>query len=216
MSNPYDMMDRNIALHLASESGKFGKLNVEREITLYAKMTNLAELQGLPMETHEQWKLDMGNDKLRSRLRLIDGKTYTMCTKRKNSAGDAMLEAESEISEALYNELLNIAHHGYAKTRYTYHIPDTDLCYEIDVFFNAMGVPHPWVKIDLEYPADLPKLPVFPFQVDQDCTIVGDDMDDDEAKFVDSLWEEEWSRLDSTRSSLDPFYNRDKYLDQKK
>lgn len=187
---------------------EFGKLTVERELTLYAKLSNLRELEPLASIQQIQWKLDLGNDDVKFRARLENGKVHTICCKRPNPNGDGMLEVETTVTAGFWQQMIVLfGNHGYKKTRYLYPIPDTNLKFEIDVFLTESGQPHPWVKIDLEYPQDLQNFPTLPFSIDQDCLIIGNEMNSLEADFVDKLWEDEWSRLDSTKGSLDLFYN---------
>lgn len=189
---------------LALGTEQFGKLNLEKELTLYVKLDNLEQIQSLPSEVHEQWRLNVG-DGPRMRLRLINGKRHTICSKRPNTSGSGMLEAESDISPAFYNEMLvAFGSHGYKKTRYIYDIPGTELKYEIDVFYAMSGQQHPWVKVDLEYPQTLDTVPQFPFSFSE--VIVGSDMSRQDEQLVDRLWEDEWSRLDSAKGSMDPLY----------
>lgn len=203
-----DILGKSVDARISLGLEEFGKLNVERELTIYAKLSNLRDLDSLTRIEQIQWKLNLGDGDVKFRARQEDGKVHTICCKRPNPNGDGLLEIETTVTPGFWQQMvLLFGNHGYKKTRYIYNIPDTNMKYEIDVFLNASGNPHPWVKIDLEYPQNLDKLPVFPFSIDNDSVIVGNDMNFQEEEFVNGLWEDEWSRLDSTKGTLDLFYN---------
>ncbi len=188
-------------------------VGLERELTFYVKLSDFSSLEGLTAIQQEQWKLDLKGqvDGARFRARVEDGKVHSICCKIPHKSGEGMIEAETEVNKEFFDFIVKTTgHHGYKKTRYIYPIPETDLKFEIDVFLSESGNPHPFVKVDLEYPKDLPELPSFPFPVDVDTAIDGNDMTKEEEEFVDNLWENEWSRLDSTKGSLDPYYNQSK------
>ncbi len=86
-------------------------------------------------------------------------------------------EVELTATESMFMLFAMAAENGMAKRRYTFPIPGTQLSWEIDRFFkNALAAElpvdqitsdhfHPWVKIDLEHPAEfsLSDVPTFPF-----------------------------------------------------
>ena len=186
-------------------------VGVERELTFYVKMSDLSVLNSLEAIDQEQWKLDLKgpNETGRFRARLENGKVHSICCKFPRKSGDGMVEAETLVNKEFWDFAIKMfGHHGYKKTRYIYPVPGTDLKFEIDVFLSESGRQHPYVKVDLEYPADIPVLPEFPFPVDEDTAIDGNDMTKEEEAFVDDLWENQWSRLDSAKGALDPYYNQ--------
>lgn len=194
---------------LAAED--FGGVSLEREITFYVKLSDLTVLQNLESIEQIQWKLDLkGNHPdARFRARQENGKLHSICCKIPHKSGEGNVEAETEVDAEFWNFMIKcFGNHGYKKTRYIYPIPETDLKFEIDVFISESGQQHPFVKVDLEYPTDMPALPPFPFEIDRDTVIDGTDPSEEEEKFIDNLWENEWSRLDSAKGSLDPYYNQ--------
>lgn len=194
---------------LAAE--QFGGVGVERELTFYVKMSDLSVLQELTSIDQIQWKLDLkgSNPEARFRARLEDGKTHSICCKIPHRDGEGNVEAETIVDKDFWNFMIKcFGHHGYKKTRYIYPIPETDLKFEIDVFISESGQQHPYVKVDLEYPTNIPVLPPFPFEVDKDSVIDGTDPSKEEEEFIDDLWENQWSRLDSAKGDLDPYYNQ--------
>lgn len=197
-------------LNLASE--EFGGVGLERELTFYVKMSDLNDLKSLDSIEQLQWRLDLKDSKrpdAKFRARQEDGKLHSICCKIPHKTGEGDVEAETEVNAEFWNFMVKLfGNHGYKKTRYIYPIPETDLKFEIDVFLSESGQQHPFVKVDLEYPSTLPALPPFPFEIDQDTAIDGSNPDKEEQDFIDNLWENEWSRLDSAKGDLDPYYNQ--------
>lgn len=194
---------------LAAE--EFGGVGLERELTFYVKLSDLTVLNSLTAIEQIQWKLDLKGKypEARFRARLEDSKVHSICCKVPHRSGEGMVEAETEVNAEFWNFLVKTCgHHGYKKTRYIYPIPETNLKFEIDVFISESGQQHPYVKVDLEYPTSLPALPSFPFEIDMDSAIDGTNPTEEEEKFIDDLWENQWSRLDSAKGDLDPFYNQ--------
>lgn len=186
-------------------------VGIERELTFYVKLSDLTVLDNLTAIKQVQWKLDLkgAHPEARFRAREEDGKVHSICCKIPHRSGEGMVEAETIVNKEFWDFVTKFfGNHGYKKTRYIYPIPETDLKFEIDVFLSESGQPHPYVKVDLEYPKDLQSIPNFPFPVDEDTAIDGGDMTKEEEQFVDDLWENQWSRLDSAKGDLDPYYNR--------
>lgn len=184
-----------------------GKVHVEREFTIYAHMIDLSQLDDCESkETHEQWKLPLASDKVRARLRLIDDRRHTMAVK-KPLDGDSMgcYEVESDISPDMYKFLRLVSTDGYKKIRYNKQIPNSNLKWEIDVFFDQTGNPHPWVKIDMEIDINKDAFPKFPFDLSE-IIIMDDELTNEQKSFIDNLWNVEWTKLDSAREDLDVVY----------
>lgn len=209
-TNPMRIIEQLFGSRIALAVENYG-VGVERELTFYVKMSDLSVLENLTAIKQEQWKLDLKGEHpdAKFRARVEDGKAHSICCKIPHRSGEGMVEAETLVNDEFYNFMIKFfGHHGYKKTRYIYPIPETDLKFEIDVFLSESGHPHPYVKVDLEYPEALMVMPAFPFPVDEDTAIIGNEMTKEEEAFVDDLWENQWSRMDSTKGSLDPYYNR--------
>lgn len=204
------IIERLLGKKYALATEDTGGVQLERELVFYVKMTDLKVLDELPCVEHVQWQLDLTSPvpNARWRARLEDNKVHSITCKIPHTSGEGMVEATSITDPDFWEfHVRNFGHHGYKKTRYNYAIPNTNLKFEIDVFLSESGQPHPYVKVDLEYPHDLPELPNFPFAVDEDTAIDGTNPTPEEKKFIDDLWENEWSRLDSAKGDLDPYYN---------
>ena len=183
--------------NLGVESEVIGKPNRELEYTIYAELKDMTALQKAPMvEEHEQWRLPLQKDgRVKTRLRLINGRRFTMTAKQTQEGVDGCLEITNDITDVMFQMLKAMAVDGYKKTRYSFPIAGTDKKWEIDVFLDKMGKPHNWVKIDLEVdkkPIDLP-----PFEIPVGRFIVEGHANPEEEKWVRKLWEEEWVKLDS-------------------
>jgi hypothetical protein len=174
-------------------------------------MSDFKALEQITPIEQIQWQLDLKgpNPEARFRARVENGKVHSICCKIPHKDGEGNHEAETIVDPAFWEfNVKNFGHHGYKKNRYVYPIPETDLKFEIDVFLSESGQPHPFVKVDLEYPSTLPELPYFPFPVDDNTAIDGNNPSKEEQEFIDDLWENQWSRLDSAKGDLDPYYNR--------
>jgi len=186
-----------MSLTLALE-GIDGKMFREIEYTFYAKIKDLADLEkASAKEEQEQWRLPLNAEKpVKARLRLINGRIYTMCTKMKQKGQIGCSEVEIDIGHDMYQMLKMTATDGYKKTRYIYPVPNTDRKWEVDVFLGMDGKPHVWVKIDFEVSSPDDELPSLPFEVEEIIVENGPEFDSSQERFVRSLWECEWSKLD--------------------
>jgi CYTH domain-containing protein len=174
-----------------------GKLQQELEFTIYAKVSNLRQIETLAVrqERHEQWDLPIDKPTAldgRVRLRKIDDQQTTMTTKIRRKGNVAFEEVNLDISEAAFNHLREFCKRGFNKTRYDIPIPNTSLKWEVDVFFAQSGVPHNWVKIDLEVDDLNVRIPDLPFEV-EDCFFADEpNLPADKRQLLDDLWNVEW------------------------
>lgn len=183
---------------LSFESLANGKLNKEMEYTFYVKLKDLSQLDTAHViEEHEQWRIPIDTESsFRMRIRKINGRIYTMATKLKRKGMAGFEEVEATISQDQYEHFLNVANDGYKKTRYCFQIPGTELKWEVDVFLDRVGGKHPWAKVDLEVNDPHMKMPDFPLDYEEFILDNGPDQTMEEMRFVRSLWDSEWSRLD--------------------
>lgn len=190
------------ALGLESLNGEAEK---EVELTIYAELSNLLELEqgSYEREKQEQWKLPIDHKEIRGRIRLIDDTTYTMCFKEPCGPKGSNIEVEQEITKDTFNILRQTAYDGILKTRYKIPALGTSLVWEVDVFTDQRGKLHPWVKIDLELEyADQP-IPEFPLTVSNFIYADDANLSANEKSRIDNLWKREWSKLDGIRSDLE-------------
>lgn len=176
-----------------------GKLNQEIEITVYARLPDLAILEKAPTkEEHEQWQLPFEiKGAVKARLRMIDNRRYTMTTKAKRPGVTGVEEVNFDIPEAAFKHLKETATNGYKKTRYNFPIPGTDRKWEVDVFMDKSGSPHNWVKIDIELKSKDDEIPLIDTDLGATEFIIENHprtTKEEEAK-IRSLWENEWQQI---------------------
>lgn len=195
------MSTQSLRLAASLEGLINGKACRELEYTFYARIVNMRDLDNaIEKEEHEQWKLPLENDRsghIRARLRLINNRRPTMATKVYRPGVLGAEEVESDISMDMFTHLRLAAEDGYKKTRYNYPIPGTNRKWEVDVFMGRDGNPHPWVKIDLEVETPNDPIPELPIEVTDLIVQNGPKYGVEERRFVRSLWETEWQKLDA-------------------
>lgn len=185
---------------ISTESIIDGRARPEVELTLYVEMVNIDDLKlAASKEDFEQWNLpecDKESCRTKSRIRSINGRRWILTTKTKpNTSADGCIEVECDISKDMFDSLRNMGHGGYNKTRYYFPIPGTGLTWEVDVFSGMDGLPHPWVKLDLEVPSLDILLPPWPFPI-RDYVVDGDRIDYQQKEIISRLWDEEWVSID--------------------
>jgi len=193
------MMSKYYIPDLSLEGVINGKKARELEYTIYAELKDFSQLETAPeRELHEQWRLPLAKEgAVKARLRLINGRRWTMTTKAKRNGQLGCEEVDADISEDLFNHLREMATHGYKKTRYSFPIPNTNRKWEIDVFMDKSGKVHPWVKIDLEI--DNPNDPIPDFNLDIVKFIIENHKSTtpEQERFIKALWESEWAQIDA-------------------
>ncbi len=186
-------------LRIALEGVINGKAARELEYTFYGKVANFEQLQeAVEVEEHEQWTLPLDTEQpIRTRLRLINNRRPTITTKLKRPGVLGFEEVNSDISNDLYQHLKIAAIDGYKKTRYNFPVHGTPLKWEIDVFLDRSGNPHPWVKIDFEVNDPKDRIPDLPIDITEIIIDGGPKQTLEEKRFVRLLWESEWQRIDA-------------------
>lgn len=182
---------------LGLESYIDGKAHPEVELTLYAEMVDLTDLEhATSKEEHEQWRLpELEDCPTRARIRGVNNRRWILTTKTKpNTSAEGCIEVENDISKDMFESLKKMGSDGYYKTRYFFPIPNTGLVWEVDVFRDISGNNHPWVKLDLEVPSSDVDLPPWPFKL-RDFVIDGSS-DMRSKSIINKLWGEDWSRID--------------------
>jgi hypothetical protein len=174
----------NLTLSPALEERSDGAALKEREFVFYARIKDGYEFPPTDnKERQEQWTIkipqtDANAAKGDIRVRKTDlfdhgdlGQTeYVLTTKVRNGGPEGDDEVPIPSSEDQFNHFKRLAESGMLKDRYTYDIPGTDLKWEVDAFLKPGGGYHPWVKLDLEVPADAPKdfgIPEYPIEAEE-------------------------------------------------
>lgn len=169
----------------------------EIEYTIYAFLKDMSQLEKAPeREEHEQWRIPFATESaVKARIRAVNGRRWTMTTKAKRAGMIGVEEENIDITGRLFSHLREAGIDGYKKVRYSFPIANTDRKWEIDVFMDKLGKPHPWVKIDLEVADANEKIPEFDLSVGE-FIIERDDNTPEEERKIRSLWDNEWLKLD--------------------
>ena len=175
-----------------------GERHVEREYTAYAQVADFGWTERAhEHELHEQWTLPYQDTPIRGRLRLINNRRYTEAVKQPLKGEEGHYECECDISPDMFEMKKLACKSGYLKDRYNFHVPETGLKWEIDVFRSKSGGRSNWIKIDLEYIKPNDPVPAFPFEIVEGTLIIEERvMSEHDRDFIDSLWDDEWLKLD--------------------
>jgi hypothetical protein len=166
----------------ALEERSDGAAQKEREYVFYARLKpDFVFPQTGNVERQEQWtikieKTDANGAKGDIRVRKTDffdhgdlGKSeYVLTTKIRLEEGVDEIPIPSTADQ--FEHFKKLAESGMIKDRYTYTIDASELVWEVDAYLKPGGGYHPWVKIDLEVPADAPAdfpIPEFPFEAEE-------------------------------------------------
>jgi len=158
------------AVGLALEAETDGKARIEREMVFYCKVKDFSFLgHAVHTEFQEQWQIKVpktdensGSARIRSRYSVgLDGvKSYVLTSKLKMESGESEVEIPS--SPDSHHHFKVISDQGMRKVRYVFPIGDSELNFEVDVYFNSKDADEntprtdetfsPWVKVDIEVP----------------------------------------------------------------
>lgn len=148
--------------------------NKEIEYVFIGKIKNLDDLKkAFKVERQEQWEIKtLRNSRLKGfgggtiRVRSYDDKRFELTFKHYlNDAKSTILQAEEkdiEIDHATFNMIKALCPMGSIKARHHFHVPNSPLIWEYDVYSDAHGKFLQWCKIDLEVPSINTVLPDFP------------------------------------------------------
>lgn len=183
------------------EAAADGQTRVEKEIVTYGKIVDHEELKKADRkEEQEQWELRVRvEDNVYGgciRIRCIDGSKYILTTKTfKPDKGD-LTETEVELGKEeganMLAEFKKLSTGGMIKTRYFFNVPDSDLIWEVDVYYDEKGEPKTWCKIDLEVPDLRIKRPELPIQLKDAREIPAKNRSEEDQKFLERLMDKEF------------------------
>lgn len=178
-----------------------GQTRVEKEIVTYGKIVDMDDLKKADRkEEQEQWEIRMKDDKHQYggciRIRCIDGKTYILTTKTfkpdKGDLEETEMELPKDVGANMLQEFKKLSSGGMIKTRYFFDVPDSDLVWEVDVYFDEKGKPREWCKIDLEVTDMRTKRPELPIQLTDAREIPPKNRSEDQQRFLERLMEKEF------------------------
>lgn len=156
------------SLAVALESTPEGKLEREIELVFYAKVDNLDwTQQAAETELQEQWevRLPARHDPNGSgvvRTRAVNNSEYSIGMKYRTKGKEGSLEVEHPITKEMFDVYKLFATSGFIKRRHKFPVPDSDLVWEVDLYYDRDGKPFDWVKIDLEVPNMSVERPPYP------------------------------------------------------
>lgn len=164
--------------YLSQEAIDSPKTILEQEYVFYVRITNFKQLENAAhAEKHEQWQIKIpstddnaGSGSIRARkVTSADGTiSYELTTKSKTKKGN--IETTIPATEENFTQIAFMANSGMRKDRYTFHIPNSDLSFEVDVFPDGKAGYYTWAKIDLEVKSPLSSFPELPIQVEEIIT----------------------------------------------
>ncbi len=178
-----------------------GQTRVEKEIVLYGKIQDFKELEKADSkEDQEQWEIRHQSDGSPYagcvRIRCIDGKTYILTTKTYKPDKGNLFETETElppkVGKNIMEEFKKLSSGGMLKTRYVFKVPESELLWEIDVYYDESGNPRTWCKVDLEVEDLRTKRPDLPITLKDVREIPAKNRSEDDQKFLDRLMTREF------------------------
>lgn len=183
------------------EANADGQTRVEKEIVTYGKIVDFDELKKADRkEEQEQWEIRTRDEKnLYSgciRIRCLNGSKYILTTKTfKGEKGNLMeteVELPADVGVNMLEEFRKLSTGGMIKTRYFFDVPDSELVWEVDVYYDEKKNPRTWCKIDLEVPDLRIKRPELPIQLNGAREIPAKNRTEDDQRFVERLMDREF------------------------
>jgi CYTH domain-containing protein len=188
-------------LVVSQEANADGQTRVEKEIVTYGKLVDFDELKKADRkEDQEQWEIRTRDEKNQYsgciRIRCTDGNKYVLTIKTfKPEKGDLMeteVEIPTEVGANVLEEFKKLSTGGMIKTRYFFNVPDSELVWEVDVYYDEKKEPRSWCKIDLEVPDLRLKRPELPIQLKDAREIPAKGRTEDDQCFVERLMDREF------------------------
>lgn len=180
-------------------SGGGEKSLVELEYIFFLKVKDFNEIRqkAQSWESQEQWSIlfpKFGMETVvRVRRTVKEGvEKFILANKVMIDSVKGKWELEQEVGREEFEKIKSLAENGMIKDRYFFPIEGTDLVWEFDVFKDANGKEIPWVKVDLEVPAPLDRIPEFPIAFTDSVLKQPKQRTDEEASFVSRLFKEHY------------------------
>lgn len=171
----------------------------EVELTIYAEICNMDQLEACATERRriEQWDIPTDTDKGRMRIRAIDELQLLLTSKTFRPGVQGALEHSSVITKGQFENIRSMSKNGHFKTRLIIPFVQHEHIWEVDLYYTVGGGISKWVKIDLEN-FDITR--EIPEELPFDCSriIMSDDpnISDADKRAIDHLWDEEWLKID--------------------
>lgn len=178
-----------------------GQTRVEKEIVVFGKIVDFDQLKKADRkEEQEQWEIrsrcDTNTYSGCIRIRCLNGEKYILTTKTfKPDKGDLMeteIELDKDVGANMLEEFKKLSTGGMIKTRYFFKVPDSDLTWEVDVYYDEKKNPRVWCKLDLEVSDMRIKRPDFPIDLKDAREIPPKNRNEDDQRFVERLMNKEF------------------------
>lgn len=170
----------------------------ELEYIFFLKVRDFEQLStAKEMEHQEQWSILFVKHGIETSVRVRrtvkNGvETFILATKINVEGVKGKWELEQKVEREHFDKIKSMAESGMVKDRYFFPIEGSDLVWEIDVFKDHEGNQIPWVKVDLEVPAALDRIPAFPVQFTDSVVKQPKQRDEKEANFVSRLFRDHY------------------------
>ncbi|QVD49338.1 hypothetical protein LUCX_268 [Xanthomonas phage vB_XciM_LucasX] len=188
-------------LALSMEAAADGQTRTEKEIVTFGKIVDFDELKKADRrEDQEQWEIRSKDENNQYagcvRIRCIDNKQYILTTKTfrpdRGDLSETEVELDPEIGANMLKEFAKLSTGGMIKTRYFFNVPDSDLVYEVDVYYDEDKKPRAWCKIDLEVKDMRTARPELPIQLEDAREIPPKNRTEEQQRFVERLMSKEF------------------------
>lgn len=186
---------------VSQEAETDGKTRVEREIVVFGKIADFGELAKADrVEKQEQWEVRPKETGTKFqggiRIRCTSDTKYVLTFKTYQPNVGDLVETETELDpvagKSMMNELKKLTASGMIKVRHYFKVPDSDLTWEVDVYFDEQNRPLRWCKIDLEVPSMDIARPELPVRLLEAREIPPKNRTEEEQAFVENLMSNEF------------------------
>lgn len=193
------LLSRVMAVSLEAQTD--GQTRAEKEIVTYGKIVDFDDLSKADRkEEQEQWEIRSKDEKNQYsgcvRIRCLDGKSYILTTKTfRQDRGDLMeteMELPASVGVNMLKEFSKLSSGGMIKTRYFFDVPDSDLVWEVDVYYDEAKKPRQWCKIDLEVPDLRIKRPALPIRLKDAQEMPGKNRTETHQRFIERMMDKEF------------------------
>lgn len=168
-------------LRLALEEASDGVVKNEIEHVIYGRIPDFSVLEkAASMEHQEQWEIPIakteknaakGSMRVRKTIVTDRAPEYVYTTKAQYNASGDRKEVPIPTTEDHFALFRLLSEKGMRKDRYFFPVEDSDLVWEVDVFYlpgAEVGSKQycPWCKIDLEVPSRSVAIPPLPIPLE--------------------------------------------------
>lgn len=173
----------------------------ELEYIFFLKLEDFEQLKkAKSKESQEQWSVlfreerELLETSVRVRRSVVDAsETFTLTSKINIAGIDGKWELEQNVDRFHFDEMKRVAKEGLSKERHFFPVDGTSLVWEVDVFYDSNGDPVEWVKLDLEVPQRLERLPEFPLEHTDSMVTQFEERSEDQHQWVRDLFDRHYT-----------------------